>query len=541
MPGVSGAKRVTTVLFLDMVGSTRLASQLGDDRWRTTLARFRKIVRANLKVHQGREKDTAGDGFFATFLQPASALRCAASIARDVQSIGLDVRCGVHSGEVGTVERRPGGMAVHVAARVMALAGPAEILCTTTVRDLVLGSDIGFEKRGAHELDGVPGVWEILTVNGTPGPVPEALTLEERRDRLAAMQPQGTQRSRLVLFGIPSVAVLAVVVGLLVATHGGNQPPPLAPSLLRIDESNHNKIVQSLGARPDTGNVVLGDTAGTFWQRVGDALIGRSVEDGGNPLRIEGADLGFDPTFGFGSIWTYGTGVKTNTMLVTRYDVRSGRPMQPFAIPGSPMTQVYTNAFRAFVAGPTGVWYLRYDNTKLSFIDPITNRVRSWPTGSWGLVGPAQVLPTANAVWLCDPTDNILKRFDVATDRVSARIRTLGTAACPVAADKTSVWILDRSGAQTLRQIDTKTGEQLGEWGIGPSLPGTSGLSAYAFGSIWFPVGRFVYRFDLARDVSIPIAMPAGVTAGTVVADEPSGTVWVANCDPAWCNWLPAG
>src|SRR6187402_2268744 len=141
MRGGTGPTRLTTVVLLDIVGSTVVAGELGDERWRVALSRFRRLVRTDLKRHQGHEEDTAGDGFFATFGQPAAAVRCAAAIVSDVQTIGLDVRCGLHTGEMGSVEGRPGGVAVHAAARVMALAGAAEICCTSTVRDLVMGQD----------------------------------------------------------------------------------------------------------------------------------------------------------------------------------------------------------------------------------------------------------------------------------------------------------------------------------------------------------------------------------------------------------------
>ncbi|MDP9224802.1 MAG: hypothetical protein M3P18_13320, partial [Actinomycetota bacterium] len=166
-----------------------------------------------------------------------------------------------------------------------------------------------------------------------------------------------------------------------------------------------------------------------------------------------------------------------------------------------------------------------------------TNQVRSYPTRHWGAYGPDEVLPTKDAVWLCDSWDKEIKRFAVATHRVSAPVRTVGKGACPVAATRRSVWLL-YSGHQTLTKIDANTGKQVDEWSIGPSISGTSGLWADAFGSLWFPGGRVVYRFDLGSGRLSPIAMPAGVRAATLVADEPSRTVWVGNCDPRYCGWI---
>ncbi|HYQ10008.1 MAG TPA: adenylate/guanylate cyclase domain-containing protein, partial [Gaiellaceae bacterium] len=139
MPRHAVRRRLATVLFVDIVGSTALASELGDARWRELLTRFRRIVRDELKRNGGREQDTAGDGFFATFGEPARALACAAAIVIEVQQLGVDVRAGVHTGECEEIDGKLGGIAVHIGSRIMALAGPAEVLTTGTVRDLVAG------------------------------------------------------------------------------------------------------------------------------------------------------------------------------------------------------------------------------------------------------------------------------------------------------------------------------------------------------------------------------------------------------------------
>jgi class 3 adenylate cyclase len=113
-------RRLATVLFVDIVDSTRVAAEIGDRPWRDLLGSFRAIVRTQLRRHGGREQDTAGDGFLATFEQPAAALRAAASIAGEVQRLGIDVRCAVHAGEVETIDGRAGGIAVHIGARILA-------------------------------------------------------------------------------------------------------------------------------------------------------------------------------------------------------------------------------------------------------------------------------------------------------------------------------------------------------------------------------------------------------------------------------------
>jgi class 3 adenylate cyclase len=134
---------------------------MGDRDWRALLDRHHDAVRALLRRYRGREVDTAGDGFLATFDGPARAVRCGQAICKAVRSLGLEVRTGVHTGEVEVAGDDVRGIAVHVGARIAALAGSSEVLVSRTVRDLVAGSGLAFEDAGAHELKGVPGRWEI--------------------------------------------------------------------------------------------------------------------------------------------------------------------------------------------------------------------------------------------------------------------------------------------------------------------------------------------------------------------------------------------
>ena len=152
---------LVTVLFTDIVGSTERAVQAGDYRWRDLLDRHNVLVRRELDHFRGREVDTAGDGFLATFDGPARAVRCAREIADTVPGLGLELRSGLHTGEVELAGEHVRGIAVHIGARVAAMAGPREVLVSSTVKDLVAGSGIAFEDRGEHSLKGIPGTWRI--------------------------------------------------------------------------------------------------------------------------------------------------------------------------------------------------------------------------------------------------------------------------------------------------------------------------------------------------------------------------------------------
>jgi class 3 adenylate cyclase len=158
-------RMLATVLFTDICDSTRRAAEMGDRGWRFLLERHDALFRQALDRHRGREVKRTGDGFLATFDGPARAIRCAASVAEAMGSLGLQIRAGLHTGELEVMDGDLGGLAVHIASRVMGEAGPNEVLVSGTVKDLVVGSGIEFEERGERELRGVPGEWRLYAVS----------------------------------------------------------------------------------------------------------------------------------------------------------------------------------------------------------------------------------------------------------------------------------------------------------------------------------------------------------------------------------------
>ena len=165
-PAPARDRLLATVLFTDIVGSTDLAASLGDQRWLDLRAAHDGLVRTLLDRYRGKEVTTTGDGFLATFDGPARAVRCASEIALAVRSLGIEIRAGLHSGEVEIQDGQIAGIAVHIAARVMALAGEGRVLVSGTVKDLVVGSPIRFTDRGSHSLRGIPGEWRLFEVTG---------------------------------------------------------------------------------------------------------------------------------------------------------------------------------------------------------------------------------------------------------------------------------------------------------------------------------------------------------------------------------------
>jgi pimeloyl-ACP methyl ester carboxylesterase len=194
---LTGARRppepdrvLTSVLFTDIVASTARAASMGDAAWRDLLCAHDETVRREIAEHRGRLVKSTGDGVLATFDGPARGIRCAAAIAVALRDVGVEIRAGLHTGECELIGDDIGGVAVHIAARIAALGGPGEVLVSSTVTDLVVGSGISFTDRGTRELKGLPGGWHIYSVDRVDEPLSNRLVPDERqlltRDRLFA-------------------------------------------------------------------------------------------------------------------------------------------------------------------------------------------------------------------------------------------------------------------------------------------------------------------------------------------------------------------
>ena len=215
---------LVTVLFTDIVGSTERAAELGDRRWRELLRRHHELVRQELWRFGGRELSTTGDGFLATFKRPEQAIHCARAVSDAVRGVGLEIRAGLHAGEVEAIEGTIGGIAVHTAARVAAHAGPGEVLVSRALRDFVAGSGWSFEDRGAHELKGVPGEWRLFAVSGDSPELPQS-GLWERARQAALLRKLAlfVQRRRIPLaFAILALGFL-LGLGVLFAWRGSGR------------------------------------------------------------------------------------------------------------------------------------------------------------------------------------------------------------------------------------------------------------------------------------------------------------------------------
>jgi pimeloyl-ACP methyl ester carboxylesterase len=208
-------RALRTVLFTDIVASTQRASATGDERWRAVLQRFGEITAEDTQRFGGTLIKSTGDGHLATFDGPTQAIRCAEALRDNAEKLGIEIRIGIHTGECELLENDIGGIAVHIAARILGQAGAGDILVSRTVRDLVVGSGIGFEDRGSVELRGVPGTWQILAVDRhgpaagsaeaelASAPTPGPQTAMRRLDRAVAVM---ARRTPWILRGVARLA-----------------------------------------------------------------------------------------------------------------------------------------------------------------------------------------------------------------------------------------------------------------------------------------------------------------------------------------------
>ena len=215
---------LVTVLFTDIVGSTEIAAELGDARWRALVQRHHAVVRTELKRFGGRELDTAGDGFFARFDRPADAIRCACAISDGVRELGVEIRAGLHVGEVEVLEGKVSGYAVNVGARVMGVGEAGEVLVSSTLRDAVAGSGFTFADHGVHQLKGIEGEWRLFEVTAVGGVRRSSpLAPAEARERRSFIQATSERRwDRRTMVGAAIAVVMIGVVAVVALNSSGD-------------------------------------------------------------------------------------------------------------------------------------------------------------------------------------------------------------------------------------------------------------------------------------------------------------------------------
>ena len=543
-------RMLATVLFVDIVDSTRIASEVGDRRWRELLGAFRSGVRRRLKQHRGREQDTAGDGFFATFERPAGAVRAAADIIADAQRIGFDVRCGLHTGELERIDGHLGGIAAHIGARAMAHAEPAEALMTATVHDMVVGSDVASDVAMETDLKGVPGNWILYRITAVDGvDIPAPLETDGATDRLNVPRPGRSSRAvgrRPVLLGMAAVGALilfggwALALTLLSEDRSAAVAPSPSPSgpptMIKLDATTGEILAEvydkylPLGRE---GRAVIVD--GTLWQETPINLVRRDLETGEALDVIEKPfnTFYFDTWFAFGSIWFGVVGAEDeNEYELHRVDPLSGRTVA--VIPAD--ASLVDTAF-----GRDSIFFLTREAEVIE-VDPDQNQITDRDALPIGSI-PDAIVTVAGNVWICECDEGRILQFDPQRDEVVRTVEfaqrgfilddrrelTQGS----VSTDSSTVWLLDGE-AGTITPVDATTGQAGQPIGI-PQDEGAfegSGWQDFGGGAIWLSAWTQVFRLDLETLRGEPYDLPEGVYAGGIAVDEATNVVWLANFVP---------
>jgi peptide/nickel transport system substrate-binding protein len=483
-------KRVlATVLFTDIVGSTNLAEEMGDQRWRGLLARHHETVRRELKLHAGRELDSAGDGVFASFEQPASAVRCAGKILSSLQELGVDVRAGVHVGECEQIGNKLGGIAVHTGSRIMSLGGPVELLVSGTTHDLVAGSKIEFVDRGLHQLKGIEAeqrVWQVTAIDGAPAPVP--LDADEARKRRAEIVPPALLRKRSLGLALTGAAVLLVAFAAYLALRpeNGGLESIASDSVGFVDSEGNIDSALPVGESPRG----LATSGGVLWStnsadgsvsrietesreisqtiKVGGGPTGIAVGEGdvwvangldGTVSRIDGESnevvqtivVGNGPrgvAFGGGSVWVADSADGT----VTEISAASGKVRQtlPVAIGVSDLA-----------IGFDRLWATSPSSSSVFVIDTATGALEKIGVGG----EPAGVAIGADSVWVTSRVDGTVSRIDPAAAAVTDTI-TVGNDPEDILVSEEAVWVAN-AGSSSLSRIDVTDGAVNETVGVG--------------------------------------------------------------------------
>ena len=503
--GGTSQRRLTTVLFTDIVASTEHAARLGDHRWRDLVASHHAIVRDRLRHFHGHEVDTAGDGFLATFEQPVAAIECAAAIIDALAAIDLQVRVGIHTGEAEVTGGKVSGMTVHVASRTLDEAAPGEILVTSTVREVTSGGDVTFSDRGVHRFKGLPDEWHVFAATWHPPDVatPSATSREDT-----------ARRSRPRALAV-SVAAGALALGLLVvvaaAWLAGGAPPALAvvpDSVVTIDPST-DRLTAVLPLSMPTG-IAADDSS--VWVLSQDDLMTRidTTSGAATPVGLPGSPSGV--AAGDGAAWVIlGYGVAGERGGVVLRVGTDGQDRERIPLEDG-------NGATAIAYGADGAWVVNGVYDSLTRIDPVTrDAVEVAQVGSQ----PVAVAAGEGAVWVAHGVERSLWRIDPDTLEKTAEI-TLTDPPTAIAIGFGRVWVTSSTG-NTVVVIDATATTRLATILVEQSPRGI----AAGGDAIWIACGRgaFVRVDPVSLEATTVLSVPGPADGVAVSGDEVWGTV----------------
>ena len=511
------------VLFTDIVGSTAIAAEIGNTRWGELVTHHHRLIRAELKRFGGREQDTAGDGFFATFERPVDAIRCAFAAAEAVRALGIEIRAGVSFGQLELVEGKAGGLIVNTAARVMSVAGAGEVLVPAAVKDLVPGTGISFDDHGTHHLKGIEGDLRLFRVTEVDGRAPgEPLEAEVAAERRAEIVPATSRRAGIVVGGVAAAAV-AVVLG--VWTLAGDEPtepraPPLTPPRFVVEieaetGDERQRITYPDPGRPEISRVAVSMAAGqgAVW-----------IED---PTAYAPTVLRVDPRHAEIRRVVVRTGLGTFSLAIaTAFDavwVSSDRLIRI-----NPATDEWRTVLRIpLPVGGTGASSLAVDRTHLwiGTDQGVLRRVEPTGavTGARTVTDSIQLVAASeDGVWVVDQLVGVVVRVDPVSLRQAAEPISLAGTIDAIDVLGGQVWALD-FGTGLLTRISVLSDRQVGQVTV-PA--GATSLDA-GLGAVWVShADGTITKVDPVTTTASTFAQVDG-TIRALAVDETRESIWV--------------
>jgi class 3 adenylate cyclase/streptogramin lyase len=448
---------LATILFTDIVGSSDHVAELGDRRWKMLLARHNALVRRELRRYGGRELDTAGDGFFASFDNPGNAVRCAAAIVQAVQDLGIDVRIGLHLGQAEIMGRKLGGVAVHIAARVMALAGPAEVLMTGVVQEVLPTTDFTSEDRGSHVLKGVSREWRLFRVVGVEEPLPGPLEPGVAAERRALVQaPPLWRRSKVPIVAAVTVLVAGGVAGAVLLGSGSSLSPSAAVDYVaRVDPATRQVVARiPVGEHPV--DVALGE--GSVWVLDKDGSVRRIDPVTNEATVIE--TVAEDPraiAAGEGGVWV-ADGTKGT---IHKIDPASNRVVASLRV-GAVAHDVAAGDNAVWVAAGSGVVRIEPSSTDVSELDGSVGE-----PGGVGRNRRFKIEVGEGFVWQMSTLMPKVGRFEVGTGRFD--LVDAGLVPRAIAVSGADVWLAACGAPGTVARVDARAEEVIATLAAGGS------------------------------------------------------------------------
>jgi streptogramin lyase len=502
-----------------------MAAEMGNRGWAGLIGRHHQLVRRELRRFGGREHDTAGDGFFATFERPLDAIRCSVAIVEAVRSLGIEIRAGVTFGELELEGGKPSGLVVNAAARVMSVAGPGEILVPASVRDIVSGAGITFQGHGTHQLKGIEDEARLFLVTAVDGePVATPLVPEEAAARRARIAPAPSRTRRWVVVGTAVVATIAAATILLLQGDDTEQPPRASAGsrtfLVELDPTDGTErqridiVRPSRSAlHPDTSRAMVADKAAVWVVAPGfegATLLHVDPEDGEmrDPIPIQQPAITVSMVSAFDALWY----LAPNRLV----RVSASTDEQDVVRRVAPATDMGADRRGVSLAADR-------DHLWIGLIDGLLMRVDPSDVVEDRRVADAIDLITASGdgVWVVDQFEGVVIRVDSDTFETVWEKPVLGTIA-RLAADGDYLWLLDRSSGVVTR-LSALTGADAGQAPVGR---GVTDL-AVGLGAVWLcHEDGTISRIDrLTRNVTEFAQVDGGASA--IAVDVERNSIWV--------------